>query len=295
MQKIKLYGIFCHVFLILVNVFTLIPFLLLLSSSLTDEGAIMAGGYSFWPKSFSILSYKYLFDQADYILHSIGISGIVTVIGTFSSMVLTCLLAYTLSRRDFPLRNVLAFYVFFTMLFNGGLVPTYLVYTQIFHIKNTLAGLIVPGLLLNGFNVILVRSFFQSNIPEAIIESARLDGAGEFYIFFRIILPLSLPILATLGLMSGVNYWNDWYNGLIYLTEPSLFSLQNILNRMLEDINFLQRNSSIGAAAAAEISRIPANTVRMAMAVVGVLPVMIIYPFFQRYFVKGITLGAVKE
>jgi putative aldouronate transport system permease protein len=181
------------------------------------------------------------------------------------------------------------------MLFNGGLVPTYLIYTQIFHIKNTLAGLIVPGLLMNGFNVILVRTFFATSIPEAIIESARIDGLGEFGTFVQIVMPLSLPILATLGLMTGVSYWNDWYNGLIYITEPNLFSLQNLLNRILENLSFLQRNSSLGAAAAREIARIPGNTVRMAMAVIGVIPVLAIYPFFQKYFVKGITIGAIKE
>jgi putative aldouronate transport system permease protein len=148
---------------------------------------------------------------------------------------------------------------------------------------------------MNGFNIILVRTFFATNIPEAIIESARIDGLGEFGTFWRMVLPLSLPILATLGLMTGVAYWNDWYNGLIYITQPQLFSLQNLLNRILENISFLQRNSSLGAAAAKEIARIPGNTVRMAMAVVGVIPVLVVYPFFQKYFVKGITIGAVKE
>lgn len=279
----------------LLTLLTLLPFALLILSSITDEAALVRDGYSFFPKQFSILSYKYLFDQVDYIFNAIKISVIVTVLGTFISMLITCLLAYTLSRRDFPLRKPLSFFVFFTMLFNGGLVPTYLIYTQTFHIKNTIWGMIVPGLLLTGFNVILVRTFFSTNIPEAVLESARIDGAGELRTFFQVVLPLSLPIMATLGLMVGVNYWNDWYNGLIYLTDPKLFSLQNMLNRLLEDINFLQRNSSLGAAAAIELSRIPATTVRMAMAVVGTLPILISYPFFQKYFVKGITVGAVKE
>jgi putative aldouronate transport system permease protein len=287
--------LWCHLFLCLVALSIVLPFALLVISSFTDEETIMRYGYSFLPKRWSLGAYKYLLDQADYIFNSIKISVLVTAIGTFCGMVLTCLLAYSLSRRDFPLRKFFAFFVFFTMLFNGGLVPTYLVYTQIFRVKNTLAGLIVPGLLMNGFNIILVRTFFSANIPEAIIESARIDGLGEFGTFCRIVLPLSLPILATLGLMTGVAYWNDWYNGLIYITQPQLFSLQNLLNRILENISFLQRNSSMGAAAAKEIARIPGNTVRMAMAVVGVVPVLAVYPFFQKYFVKGITIGAVKE
>jgi putative aldouronate transport system permease protein len=285
----------CHFVMILISLSIVLPFVLLIISSFTSETSIVENGYSFFPKQWSLDAYKYLVDQADFILNSLKISFLVTAIGTVASMVLTSLLAYTLSRKQFPLRRVFSFFVFFTMLFNGGLVPTYLIYTQIFHIKNTLAGLIVPGLLLNGFNVILVRTFFSSNIPEAIIESARIDGLGEFGIFMRIVLPLSLPILATLGLMTGVTYWNDWYNGLIYITEPKLFSLQNLLNRILENLSFLQRNSSLGAAAAKEIARIPGNTVRMAMAVIGALPILVIYPFFQKYFVKGITIGAVKE
>ncbi|MDR2482810.1 MAG: carbohydrate ABC transporter permease [Treponema sp.] len=294
-KQTRMLQLWCHLFLCLVALSIVLPFALLVISSFTDEETIMRYGYSFLPKRWSLGAYKYLLDQADYIFNSIKISVLVTAIGTFCGMVLTCLLAYSLSRRDFPLRKFFAFFVFFTMLFNGGLVPTYLVYTQIFRVKNTLAGLIVPGLLMNGFNIILVRTFFSANIPEAIIESARIDGLGEFGTFCRIVLPLSLPILATLGLMTGVAYWNDWYNGLIYITQPQLFSLQNLLNRILENISFLQRNSSMGAAAAKEIARIPGNTVRMAMAVVGVVPVLAVYPFFQKYFVKGITIGAVKE
>jgi putative aldouronate transport system permease protein len=294
-KQTRVFQICCNVFMFLLALCILLPFLLLIISSLTDEDAIVANGYSFFPAIWSGNAYLYLIDQADFIFNALKISVIVTALGTFCSMVLTCLLAYSLSRRDFPLRRIISFLVFFTMLFNGGLVPTYLVYTQIFHIKNTLAGLIVPGLLMSGFNVILVRTFFATNIPEAILESARIDGLGEFGTFMQIVLPLSLPIMATLGLMVGVAYWNDWYNGLIYLTDSKLFSLQNVLNRLLENINFLQRNSSMGAAAARELARIPGNTVRMAMAVVGVIPVMLIYPFFQRYFVKGITIGAVKE
>lgn len=285
----------CHFVMVVIMGTIVLPFALLVVSSFTDEAAIVQYGYSFFPKAWSLNAYRYLVDQSDFILNSVKISLIVTALGTSLSMVLTCLLAYTLSRKQFPLRRMFSFLVFFTMLFNGGLVPTYLIYTQVFHIKNTLAGLIVPGLLMNGFNVILVRTFFATNVPEALIESARIDGLGEFGAFVRIVMPLSLPILATLGLMTGVSYWNDWYNGLIYITEPNLFSLQNLLNRILENLSFLQRNSSLGAAAAREIARIPGNTVRMAMAVIGVIPVLAIYPFFQKYFVRGITIGAIKE
>jgi putative aldouronate transport system permease protein len=162
------------------------------------------------------------------------------------------------------------------------------------HVKNTLFGLLVPSLLMNGFTVILMRTYFSTNIPDAIIESARLDGAGETLIFFKLVLPLSLPILATVGLMSGLNYWNDWFNGLIYINKPQLYSLQNILNRMISNIQYLQQNAGVSANLAVEAAKIPTTTVRMAIATVGAAPILIIYPFFQRYFVKGIVIGAVK-
>jgi putative aldouronate transport system permease protein len=180
------------------------------------------------------------------------------------------------------------------LLFNGGLVPTYLLYTQYFDLKNTLLALIVPGLLMNGFNVLLMRTFFITSIPVPVLESAKIDGSGEFRILYAIILPLSLPILATIGLFQTIAYWNDWFNGLIYLTEPKLFSLQNILNRIMSDLQFLSNNSNLGVDASQGLAKLPGATVRMAIAVIGVLPILVAYPFFQKFFVKGIMIGAVK-
>ncbi|SMQ72073.1 putative aldouronate transport system permease protein [Bacillus sp. OV166] len=282
-----------HIFLIILAAGSIIPFIILLSSSLNSEAAIMKEGYSFIPKEISFDAYNYLLNNSSSILRAYGITIIVTVFGTFVSLAITSFLAYALSRRDLPYKNVFAFLVFFTLLFNGGLVPTYLVYTQVFDIKNTIWALIVPGLLMNGFNVLLMRTFFMTSIPEPVIESARMDGAGEFRTFFSIILPLSLPILATIGLLQTIIYWNDWFNGLIYITEPSLFSIQNILNRMLSDIQFLA-SSNLGTNASQAASQVPTTGVRMAIAVIGVLPILIAYPFFQKYLVKGIALGSVK-
>ncbi|MBT2725817.1 carbohydrate ABC transporter permease [Neobacillus sp. BF23-41] len=282
-----------HIFLIILAAGSIIPFIILLSSSLNSEAAIMKEGYSFIPKEISFDAYNYLLNNSSSILRAYGITIIVTVFGTFVSLAMTSFLAYALSRRDLPYKNVFAFLVFFTLLFNGGLVPTYLVYTQVFDIKNTIWALIVPGLLMNGFNVLLMRTFFMTSIPEPVIESARMDGAGEFRTFFSIILPLSLPILATIGLLQTIIYWNDWFNGLIYITEPSLFSIQNILNRMLSDIQFLA-SSNLGTNASQAASQVPTTGVRMAIAVIGVLPILIAYPFFQKYLVKGIALGSVK-
>jgi putative aldouronate transport system permease protein len=294
MKGNRAFSVSIYTLLTLLGLFALLPMLLLIISSFTDEAVVLQNGYSFLPKKVGFAAYRYILRQGGFIFNSLRISFFVTALGTTVNLLITSLLAYPLSRKDFPLRTPLSFVVFFTLLFNGGLVPTYLVYTQIFHIKNTILGLIVPNLLMNGFNIILVRTYFASNIPESILESAKLDGAGEWLIFFRIVLPLSLPILATVGLMSGLAYWNDWYNGLIYITRSELFSLQNILNRMLQDVQFLQSNAGMGGNLASELSRIPTTTVRMAIAVVGAVPVLILYPFFQRYFVKGIIIGAVK-
>jgi len=226
-------------------------------------------------------------------LRAYGITVFVTVFGTVASLIITSLLAYTISRSDYPARNYMAFAVFFTMLFNGGLVPSYLVYTQLFDLKNTIWALIVPGLLMNGFNVMLVRTFFHTSIPMPVIESAKMDGAGEWRTFASIVLPLSMPIMATIGLFQTILYWNDWNNGIIYLTDSSLYGIQNLLNRILSDAQFLS-SGDFGSYASDMSSSAPIETVKMAIAVIGVLPVLAAYPFFQKYFVKGIVVGAVK-
>jgi putative aldouronate transport system permease protein len=229
--------------------------------------------------------------QANMIFRAYGVTVFITVVGTFANLLFSTLLAYPMSRKDMPFRKTITFIVFFTLLFSGGLVPTYMTYTEIFHIKNTIWSLIVPNLLVNGFYVLIMRTYFTVNIPEEVIESATIDGAGEFRTFVKIILPLSLPILATIGLFAAVRYWNDWFNGLIFLTDHKLFSIQNLLNRMLSDIQFLSNNNQ---AANSVITNMPSSTVKMAIAVIGAIPILAVYPFFQKYFVKGITIGAVK-
>ncbi|WP_152396494.1 carbohydrate ABC transporter permease [Paenibacillus guangzhouensis] len=280
-----------HILFIAVTIGCLFPFLLLIMTSITDENTLLQKGYSIFPSKISLDAYAYLWRDSSAIVRAYAITIFVTLVGTVAGLLITALLAYPLSRKDMPARNPLAFIVFFTMLFNGGLVPTYLVYTQLFDMKNTLLALILPGLLTNGFFILLMRTFFGTSIPTPIIESASMDGAGEFRIFYRIILPLSLPILATVGLMQTIMYWNDWYNGLIYITDSKLFSLQNLLNRILMNAQFLQSNSvgnqNVGTS-------IPTETVRMAMAVIGVVPLLCAYPFFQKYFVKGLVIGAIK-
>lgn len=276
------------------SVACIIPFLLLIMSSISSEDSIIMNGYSFWPDQFSLKAYNYLWDHWGELGHAYGVTIFITVFGTAASLAMTSMLAYPMSRQDIPMKNFWAFLVFFTLLFNGGLVPTYLIYTQVFEIKNTIWALIVPGLLMNGFNVLLVRTFFMTSVPPALIEAAYIDGAGEIKTFVKIVLPLSMPIMATIGLFEAILYWNDWFNGMTYVTEPKLFSIQNILNRIISDIQFLSNNSNLSSAASGEMSELPSTSVRMAIAVVGVLPILIAYPFFQKYFIKGITIGAVK-
>lgn len=282
-----------HVIMIFASAVCVIPFLLLIISSFTDNNTIVANGYSFFPEKWGLEAYRYLLQRSDQILRAYGITVLVTAVGTVGNLLLTTMLAYPLSRTDLPGRKALSFLVFFTMLFNGGLVPTYLLYTTYLGVKNSLAGLIVPLLLLNAYWVMIMRTFFQNSIPKAVIESAQIDGASEMRIFCQIILPMGKPIIATVCLFAGISYWNDWYNGMIYVTESNLFSIQQLLNRMLSDIQFLQSNSSM-AGAADYISKIPGTTVRMAIAVVGILPILVVYPFMQNNFVKGIAIGAVK-
>ena len=270
----------------------ILPFILLLASSLTDEQAIKTLGYSFWPKEWSTYAYEYLFKaNGESILRSYGITLFITVFGTGVSLIITPMIGYALSRRDFKRAGVYGFLVFFTIIFNGGIVPSYIMWTQMFEIKNTIWALIFPNLLTNGFLITIAKNSFSSNIHPALIEAAKIDGASEFYIYRKIVLPLSLPIIATVGLMIGLGYWNDWTNGLYYLTDTSKYSLQVMLSSILLNAQAL---ASMGGSASASM-QLPSTTVRMAIAVIGVVPVMILYPFFQKYFVKGIMLGGVKE
>ena len=217
-----------------------------------------------------------------------GISFLVTIVGTLCNLLITTLYAYPLSRRELPGRGIFAFYLFFTMLFSGGLVPSYLMWTQTFHIRNTIFALLIPNLLLSAFNVIMMRTY----IPDAVVEAARVDGASEFRILFGIVLPMALPIIATIGLLVGLAYWNDWMNGLYYLNDDRMFSIQVLLMNIQRDLDSLRQQAQSGGSV--NTANLPSTSVRMALTVMGILPIMIIYPFMQKYFVKGIAIGAVK-
>lgn len=292
-QHDKLQQTIMHIFMGILVLTCVLPFLLMVMASLTEEATLTRNGYSFFPEVFSLETYRYIIRSANTILRGYGMTLLVTVIGTLCNLTLTILYAYPLSRRDLPYRGFLSFFLFFTMLFNGGPVPTYMMYANTFHIKNTLFALIVPSLMMNAFYVIMMRSFFSSSIPDSLIEAAKLDGASERKILTSIVLPLSKPMVVTLVLMVGLGYWNDWMNGLYYVTDQGLFTIQMILNNMINNIEFLTRNASMLGSAAANL-KIPQVGIRMGIAVIAVLPILIIYPFLQKYFVKGIVIGGVK-
>lgn len=279
--------------LTILSLFCVVPLLLVITSSFTSEKALYTYGYSLFPREYSLDAYKYLLASKERLLRSYLLSFAVTGIGTTVSITMTMLLAYPLSKPELPGRNFFSFFIFFTMLFNGGLIPTYLVYSQTLHVKDTLWALIVPGLLMNGFSVILVRTYLTTNIPREIMDAAEIDGASQWCTFLRIVVPMSLPILATIGFMNGLAYWNDWQNGLYYLVRRTdLFTIQNLLNRILSSADAL-KNSTTSELFAKGLD-IPSVGARMAISVFAMLPMLIIYPFFQKGFIKGITIGGVK-
>jgi putative aldouronate transport system permease protein len=288
-------NVVINLFFILYCCACLFPVILVLSASLSDENAIALHGYSLIPHVWSTSAYHYLMYDIHKIATGYGISIATTMIGSLAGMMMTALYAYPLSRADFEFRGFFSFFIFFTMIFGGGLVPWYLVYTNLFPLKDTMFALIVPGLLMNAFLVLTTRTFFQQTIHSSILESAQIDGAGEFRIFFRIVLPLSLPVMATIGLFYTLAYWNDWFNSLVFINKDSMVNLQYMMYRVMRNLQFLQAHAeSSSAVGAEEIAKIPNETVRMAMCIVGMGPIVLAYPFFQRYFVAGLTVGAVK-
>lgn len=295
-KKSNRYQIVLHMILMLITLSVLLPFLLVFISSITDEMTLIRNGYSFFPEKFSLYAYQFILKQSEKILRAYGITVLVTVIGTTVNLLMSALIAYPLTVKTLPHRRAITFFIFFTMLFNGGLVPTYLMYANFFHIKNTIWALIIPGLLLSANNILLIRTYFTVSIPDALYEAARIDGAGEFRVFYSIVLPLGKPILITMGLFSGLAYWNDWTNGLYYLTGnkgQNLYGIQNLLNQMITDIQYLASGKVMGNIGG-EVAKMPTVSIRMAIAFMAMLPLFIIYPFLQKYFAEGIALGAVK-
>lgn len=289
----KRWGLAGHVLLAVLSFLSIMPFALMVIASFTEEGAAIRNGYTYFPEEWSFEAYRYVLDKWAVIGRGYLVTIAVTMIGTVVGVVISAMLAYVVSIRELPGRSVILFALTFTMLFHGGLTSSYIIYTHVFHVKNTIFGLLLPGLLMNAYNVMMFRNYFENSIPSALMEAARIDGAKEMSIFFKIVVPLSLPMVATVGLTVALTYWNDWQNGLYYLSNnSSLQSIQTLLNKMNENIKFLQQND-VGTQFVAE--DIPSTTIRMAIAVVGILPILVLYPIFQKWFVQGMLSGAIKE
>ncbi|MFD2615307.1 carbohydrate ABC transporter permease [Paenibacillus gansuensis] len=269
-----------------------IPFFLVVAISFTDEKTLGLNGYSFLPAKLSLDAYSYILSGSSMVLQAYGITIVATFVGTFLGLLVTSLYAYAISRKDFRYGKFFTGYAAVTMLFSGGLVPWYLVCTQLLHLNDTFYALIIPYLI-NAFFVIIMKTFFQSGVPDSIVESAKLDGAGEFRIFFSIVTRISLPAFATVGLFLALTYWNDWWLPMMFIEEQSLVNLQFLLYRIQNNMVFLTSNL-VSADASASVAEMPAESARMAMAVLATGPIVLAYPFVQKYFVKGLTLGAVK-
>ncbi len=293
MIESKTFNRVATVILTLLVAATLLPIILIVLASFTAEAALIRNGYSFFPEEFSLDAYYYIVKQGAVITRAYGVSFFVTIAGTAASVLITAMLAYPMSRKSFKYRNVLAFFVFFTMLFNGGIVPSYIMWTRFFHIKNTIWALLIPNYLVTAFNVILVKNFYANNVPDALVEAAQIDGAGELTIFYKIMIPLARPVVATVGLFTGLCYWNDWTNGLYYVDNEKLYSIQLLLIKIMNNIQGLKANSNAAMLGTGAVD-LPSTSVRMAMALIGILPILAVYPFIQKHLIRGIVVGAVK-
>lgn len=288
-------NIIFSILFIVFAVICLMPVVLVFMISISSEQSIATYGYRFWPKEFSLQAYKFLWESKASILGSFVVSIIVTVLGTITGLLLNTSIAYSLSRRSFKLRGLFTWIIFIPMLFGGGMISFYITVATVLQLKDTLWALILP-MSVSSFYIIMLRTFFQTTVPDSLIESAKIDGASQFKIFGVIVLPISLPAIATVGLFLTFAYWNDWYNALLFIDNNKLVPLQAMLNRIQNDIVFINENlNTMGASAAELIAKLPTESVRMAIVMIVVLPIACSYPFFQKYFITGLTIGAVKE
>ena len=284
-----------HLVFILLSILCLAPLVFVIIISFSSEHSVMVNGYSFRPDEWSTGAYEFVFQSGGQVMHSLGMSALVTVTGVAIGMALTSTYAYVLSRKTFRYRKLFTGILVATMFFNGGLVSTYLVVANFLHLKNNFLALVLP-VAVTPFNIIVLRTFFATSVPDALIESAKIDGASQFKIFTDIVLPISLPGLATVALFLTLTYWNDWKNALLYIDSKSLYPLQYLLMKIERNIEFIAQNAGRGSMGLdSALSRLPSETAKMAIVVIATLPIACAYPFFQRYFVSGLTVGSVKE
>ena len=278
-------------FFVLLCVVIIVPFVMLLSISLSSEADVAKYGYQLFPKAIDFSAYQFVFNNPTTVLRAYGVTGFFSIVAMVLSLALQAMCAYPLSRKNLRGRMGISFYLYFTMLFSGGMVPSFILITQYLHLNNTIWVYIIPGLI-NPWYIFMIRTFYQS-LPGEIIESAYVDGANEYTIFFRIVVPLCKPVFATVALFTFLNKWNDWMTSVLYVDDPNLYSLQYLLQKILKDVELLANNQQ-NAQLTQQAVEVPSETVRMAMVVVVAGPALVVFPFFQKYFVKGLTVGSVK-
>ncbi|MNC14410.1 L-arabinose transport system permease protein AraQ [compost metagenome] len=279
----------CYLFILIFAVFCLFPFLLLIMSSITEENTLVMEGFSILPSKLSLNAYRLLL-QTRTIYDAYKVTIFVTVMGTGLSMILSSAMAYALSVKTFKLRGSISLYMYFTMLFGGGLVPSYILISKGLHLNNNIWVLILPALI-SPWNTFLLRNFFNS-VPDSLAESAKIDGANDVYILFKIIIPISLPAMATISLFYALSYWNEWFRAMLYISNEQLYPLQYLIMSIIRNMNYA---NSIAAQTQGSIGyTLPTYTVRMATTVVTIGPIVLLYPFLQKYFVKGLTVGSIK-
>ncbi len=288
-------NVLFNAILTILSLLSVIPFLFVIIISLTDEESLAMNGYRFIPEKWSFYAYEYIVSAGENIIRSYGVTILVTVVGTLLGLLLTGTYAYALSRKTYAFRSFFTKVITIPMLFSGGMIANYLIVTKVLMLKNTIWALILP-LCLNSYNIIVLRTFFKTSIPDSVVESAKIDGASEWHLFFRIVIPMALPGLATIGLFLTLGYWNDWFNAMMYMDDKTWIPLQYLLIQIESSIDWLASNKAMmGVDGIQAAANLPKETIKMAIVVISTLPIIFAYPFFQRYFVNGLTIGAVKE
>lgn len=288
-------NVIFNIILAILSLLSVIPFIFVIIISITDENTLAMNGYRFIPEKLSLYAYQYIVNAGENIIRSYGVTILVTVVGTIIGLLLTGTYAYSLSRKTYAYKKFFTTMITIPMLFSGGMIANYLIVTKVLMLKDTVWALILP-LCLNSFNIIVLRTFFKTSIPDAVVESAKIDGASEWRLFFQIVIPMALPGLATIGLFLTLGYWNDWFNAMMYMDSKDWVPLQYLLIQIESSIDWLASNKSMmGVDGIQAAANLPKETIKMAIVVISTLPIIFAYPFFQRYFVNGLTVGAVKE
>lgn len=282
-----------NIIFVILALVCILPVVFVFMISISSEASIRQVGYSFWPTEFSSAAYQFLWRERSMIFDALFISVTVTVLGTILGLILTTTMGYALSRPHFKMKGFYTWVVFIPMIFNGGMVASYVVIANILGLRDNILALILP-LAVSSFNIIICKTFFRTTIPDSVVESAKIDGATQLRIFSSIVIPISKPVLATIGLFLTFGYWNDWFQSSLYISNAKLVSLQALLNNMMKTLTYIANNPAAGLSLQQYRTQMPTESVRMAIAIVIVIPIACAYPFFQKYFISGLTVGAVK-